>query len=455
MNSSPHIGHAFEFILADALTRFLKKENHVHFNVGLDEHGIKVWNKSIELSVNIDDYLNKLTSDWKIFCDKFDIDYSSFYKTSDTSHHDKVKVIWNRFVNRGDIYKKKYIGKYCEGCESFKLDKELSNGKCLDHITTDIKVIEEENYFFRLTKYKESILKWIDENPNFITPSNKINELRNLTESSEDISISRLKQNCPWGVSVPNDESQIIYVWFDALLNYIFAAGYLTDNFEWDNVIQICGPDNLRFQGLIFQSFLEAENIKKTDKLLVHGTILDSDGKKISKSIGNIIDPIDQLNKFGLDAVRYYALSGISNYYDSNWSEKDLINSYNSDICNDWGNLISRVVHLINIKNHETDSPEKDFKKNIDSKVIEINDLWNEFKIREAIQKTNEVVKFANKYINDEKPWKSDNTIVLDNLYYLIENINLLYYPVFPKKYEIIKKCLKDKEKIIFFEKII
>lgn len=437
------------------MTRFLKKENEVHLNVGLDEHGTKVWNKSIELDIEISNYLSDLTSNWKEFCQKFNIDYTSFYKTSEKSHHNKVKIIWNRFLERGDIYKKKYNGKYCSGCESFKLNKELIEGKCTDHPTTEIKLVDEENYFFKLSSYKNEILSWLDENSNFIIPSTKVNELKNITIGCEDISISRLKENCPWGIEVPNDTTQVIYVWFDALLNYIFAAGYLSDDFNWDNVIQICGPDNLRFQGLIFQSFLKSEGIKNTDKLLVHGTILDRDGKKISKSIGNIIDPIEQLNKYGLDAVRYYSLVGISTYTDSNWNEKDLINIYNTDICNDWGNLLSRVIHLANLKNQEVNNPQKDFKEIVDSFTIEVNKYWNDFKIREGILKTNELVKFGNKYINDNKPWKSKNSeIEINNLFYLLERTNDLYYPIFPEKFKKVKECLKNKEKIIFFDKI-
>jgi methionyl-tRNA synthetase len=287
---------------------------------------------------------------WLDFCDKFQIKYDSFYKTSDKSHHDKVQIIWNRFVERGDIYKKYYSGTYCLGCESFKIEKDLVDGKCQDHPTTPLQLIEEENYFFKLTKYKETLLNWIDLNPDFLQPQYKIEELRNIINSSEDISISRLKENCPWGISVPNDSDQIIYVWFDALLNYIFAAGYLTEDFKWDRVIQICGPDNLRFQALIFQSFLESEGIKKSDKLLVHGTILDKDGKKISKSIGNVIDPFDQLQKWGLDAVKYYSLAGLSTYSDSNWNEDELVRLFNNEICNYWGNLVARTLQLDDTK---------------------------------------------------------------------------------------------------------
>ncbi len=433
MNSVPHIGHAFEFILGDALSKWFKIKNDVHFNIGLDEHGLKVWEKSQELGITPEQHINNLTTSWKDFCVKFNIDYDSFYKTSDISHHEKVQSIWTKFLNNGDIYKGSYKGKYCVGCESAKKDSELVDGKCQDHTTTEIKIVDEENYFFRLSKYRDSLLKWIENNPTFLEPISKINELRNLIIDSDDISISRVRKNCPWGVSVPNDEDQVIYVWFDALLNYIFAAGYLTDNFNWNRVIQLCGPDNIRFQGVIFQSFLEAENIKHTDKLLVHGTILDKDGRKISKSIGNVVDPIDQLDKYGLYPVRYYALR-LNTYANSSWDDDELKQIWNSEIVNDWGNLVSRVLHLIDIKCGRRPNclPEDSFNDTINSYKDSVVDLWDNFKVKDALCKTNELVKFANKYINDNKPWASENyEVELSNLYSLLLVVNTLYIPLF------------------------
>ena len=456
VNSNPHIGHAFEFILADAISRYLKDKSKVHFNIGLDEHGLKVWTKSQELCITPEQHIKNLTEIWLDFCQKFQIKYDSFYKTSNKEHHDKVKILWNRFLERGDIYKKSYTGKYCLGCESFKSDKELIDGKCQDHPNTQIQTIEEENYFFRLTKYKEVLLNWLDNTPDFLQPSNKIEELRNIIISCEDISISRLKENCPWGVSVPNDPDQTIYVWFDALLNYIFAAGYLTNDFNWNHVIQLCGPDNLRFQGLIFQAFLQSEGIKKTDKLIVHGTILDKSGRKISKTLGNTIDPIEQLQKWGLDAVRYYSLIGLSTYSNSKWCEEDLVNTYNSDICEGWGNLIARTLHLIDIKSVNITKPSDDFKSLITEHSNIIDSLWTSFKVKDALQKTFELVKIGNKYINDETPWSNPNyDQVLSNLYYLVKTINKFYEPIFPDKFLVVEQAIQNKKKSIIFHKLV
>ena len=178
MNSVPHIGHAFEFILGDAIAKWFRLFGKTHFNIGLDEHGLKVWEKSQELGITPEEHIKNLTISWKEFCAKFDIKYNSFYKTSDKSHHEKVQIIWNKFITNGDIYKKSYTGKYCVGCESYILDKDLVDGKCPDHPTTELKIVEEENYFFKLSKYRDSLLNWINSNPQFLEPQNKLEELK-------------------------------------------------------------------------------------------------------------------------------------------------------------------------------------------------------------------------------------------------------------------------------------
>ncbi len=369
-----------------------------------------------------------------------------------------MKVIWNNFVENGDIYKSVYKGRYCKGCESDKQDSDLVNGKCPDHPTTELELVEEENYFFNLTKYKDTLLSWIDSNPTFLEPANKLEELKNLIIGSRDISISRTKQNCPWGINVPNDDNQVIYCWFDAIWNYAFAAGYLTDNFKWDRVINICGPDILRFHGVIFQSFLQAEGIKNSSKLLVHGTILDKDGVKISKSIGNVIDPIEQLQKYGVDAVRYYSLAGLNTYGNSSWNEDDLKALWNSQIVNDWGNLISRVLHLIDIKldGRIKTVGTQEFSNTISDYVKDITNLWDNFKVRDALLKTNELVKFGNKYINDVKPWSSENySYELTNLYLLLTTVNEFYIPLFGvEKYQEVEEIIKAGKKEILYSRI-
>ncbi len=460
INSKPHVGHLFEFILADAISRFLKVQgNDVQFNVGLDEHGLKVYTKAIELGVTPQEYISDLTTLWLDFCRAFHINYDTFYKTSDTAHHEKLQTIWRVLVASDLIYKGKYAGNYCLGCESFKLDKELINGKCPDHQSTELQFVEEEMYFFRLTNFKDSLLHWIETSPNFLHPASKRSELINLINDVRDIPVSRNKEKCPWGIEVPDDSDHVMYVWFDALHSYICSAGFLTPKFEWGNVIQICGADNLRFQAVIFQAFLQTHGIHKTNTLLVHGTILDAAGKKMSKSDGNVIDPIEQLNKYGLDAVRYYTLT-LNTYGDSSWNETDLVNRFNSEICNDYGNLISRVLHLIETKRPEGDicefeNPQSDISLHTSKEYVLITELWSQFKIKEAIAATNSLVNYGNKYINDTKPWSSLAYLeILGNMYHFIRRLNSLYYPVFPHRTSGIRNAIASQRKAILFNKI-
>ena len=459
-NSIPHIGHMFEFVLGDAITRYFKLENNeVFFNTGLDCHGTKIKQKADELGITPHEYIKTLEPIWKDFCSKFDIKYDNFYLTSDPKHHELVQEFWHVFMGRNEIYKKPYKSLYCVGCESFKQDKELVDGKCPDHPTLILDEVEEDNYFFRLGDHKEKLLIWLKNNSSFLEPQYKIGELINMIEETGDISISRLKSKCPWGVDVPEDPEHVIYVWFDALLNYIIAANELW-NHKDTNIIQICGPDNLRFQAIIFQGMLDALHFRKTNKLLVHGTIVDSNGKKMSKTEGNVIDPIEQLNKYGLDAVRYYALAGLSTYSDSSWNEEDLRLKFNADICNSWGNFISRVLHLMDTKceGEYFTSVTPDFFKVLKDGEKNITDLWNKFQIKEALAKTAELVSYGNKYINDHKPWSETDPErvkrILSDCYHLIWTVSRLYVPVFPNKAEIIDKALRERKKVILFEKI-
>ena len=331
------------------------------------------------------------------------------------------------------------------------MEKDLIDGKCQDHTTTEIQSVNETNFFFNLAKYKDNIVNWLTTNP--ISESDK-NELSTFLNEYNELSMSRKKTEYTFDIEVPNREDQVIYVWFSALLNYIIASP------DWENStnIQLCGPDNLRFQAQIFQVFLSALNKKNTDRILIHGTILDKDGRKISKSIGNVIDPIGELEKYGLDAVRYYALAGLNTYSNSAWSDDDLVRLWNSEIVNDWGNLISRVLHLVDIKCNKvlpTIPVDSEFNEDIINLKSATSDLWSNFKVKEALQKTNELVKYANKYINDNKPWSSDNyEQELSNLLELIKTVNVLYTPVFPNKNKEVLDAIQTGQKQILFNKI-
>lgn len=454
LKSPGHIGHALEFIQGDVLARYLRlRGKDVRFNVGVDEHGLKVYKKAAEIGVPTQEYCDTESLRWVEFLKKLNISYTIFYRTSSEQHKKNVQDFWNKGLLRGDVYKKKYIGLYCIGCESFKLEKDLINGNCPDHDSKPEK-IEEENWFFKITKYKESILKWLDSNHMFLSPFNKNLELRNIIENSEDISVSRLKKNVPWGISVPNDADQVLWVWYEALLNYIFSA----EEYWNSTTIQISGPDNIRWQGHIFQTFLESANLPHTTKLLVHGTVLDGEGKKMSKSLGNVVDPIDQLQKFGLDPVRYYAIVGLTTYGDGKWSEKELIELYNDHLANNYGNLLSRVTHLVSTKNIETHESlvEGSFKLEVLEYLGRSNAFWDNYDFHNAVREINNLVSYGNKYINDEKPWSSENgTTPLNNLYYLLIIASEALLPVIPDKATEALNSLKEKKKIVLFPRIV
>jgi methionyl-tRNA synthetase len=457
INSKPHIGHALEFIQADALARWFRSQGKdVFFNVGVDEHGSKVHKQAVELGIDTQAYCDEQAASWIEFCSKFGISYDNFYRTSSEFHKARVQSFWKKCVERGDIYKGTYTGMYCVGCESKKLEKDLINGKCPDHDTVP-ETLDEVNWFFRLSKYKDTLLENAHREK-FLYPSFKSTELVNLIEECEDISISRDRKIVPWGIQVPDDDTQTIYVWFEALLNYIFALDGATefDDF-WRESVQLCGPDNIRFQGCIFQAFLLSAGLSPTDKLLVHGTVTGPDGTKMSKTKGNVIDPIDQLDKFGVDAVRHYALGGISTFYNSAWSEKDLITLANDDLADNYGNLFARVMHLRN-KNDYTGSDKKTkaFCKTVNTLYERAAAFWNDLHISNAIGVIGEILDFGNKYINDREPWKNPETEreTLDNLFYLLEKVTILQAPVTPTICEEASRALQDNRKVILFQKI-
>ena len=449
-NSSAHVGHLFEFILGDIYARWFRNEYDVRFNVGLDENGSKIKKKTIELNIDIKEYLDSATIEWKDFCKKFNISYDNFYKTSTQDHYTKVQELWKYYVQNDDIFKKEYTGNYCIGCESFKLDKDLIDGKCPDHLTIDVETVTEENYFFNLGKYKNSILEWLKTNP--IQPAYKVNELLGFLEEYTELSVSRKINEFSLGVPVPNDDNQVIYVWCDALANYIFAA-----NEYWEGkTIQLCGSDNNRFQSQIFQCFVAAQNKKHTDKILIHGTILDSNGNKLSKTVGNVIDPIAQLEKFGIDAIRYYCASNFENF---SWDENQLKNNFNSHIVNGYGNLCARVLHLIDV-NHVDISTYKSnhpFIRNIKNLRDVVIENYNNYDIKSAMENIVKITNISNQYINDNRPWHKEYGYeeVLNNLYIAIQAINELYQPIFPDRCDIISNAIKDKKKDIFFSRLI
>jgi methionyl-tRNA synthetase len=443
INSNPHIGHALELVHADVLSRFSKTkgfEIHTVFNSGLDEHGLKVYKSAEAKGLSPKEYCDELAEQWKDFYKKFSIKPDIFYRTTSIEHYLKVVEIWKKCLDKGDIYKKEYTGKYCVGCEEFKRDIDLVDGKCSVHNYLELEEVSEENYFFRLTKYKEHLLKWFDENEDFIQPRSKRAETRNFILNIEDISVSRNKESVPWGISCPTDETQNIYVWFEALCNYIIAAGYGESDFKWQTheTIQLCGPDNIRFQAVIFQGILASLDIEHTSKLLVHGTVQDENGKKMSKSLGNVVDPIEQLEKYNEDAVRYYLVAGLPTYSNTPYKEDDLVKIYNSHICNSFGNLAKRVNTLIYKKDVIIIDLPKEAQDSIKIEIENIDLNFERFELQDAFLGLNQFISKINTYLNDTTPWSlTDQKEINYHLTFCYECICavLKYYKIlFPRR---------------------
>lgn len=464
-NSVPHVGHAIEFFQADAYARYFRKKlgtENVFFNVGVDEHGLKVFATAKDFGTTPEKYLDDLIPKWLDFCSKFRISHNSFYRTSSKDHHKGARKIWELCNSKGDIYPKHYEGLYCVGCEAFLLERDLVDGKCPDHAKEPIK-FSEENFFFRLSKYSNAIIDYLDTNPDFLKPISKKQELLNFLKNMEDISISRNRVNLPWGVEVPDEPGHTMYVWFDALINYIRVLGFDNDlerfNAWWPG-IQICGPDNLRFQGAIWQGMLASLGLPFSKKLLVHGTIFGPDGQKMSKSIGNVIAPLDQYEKYGSDICRFYMLGVLQTYSDCSYREDDLKSAYNSHLANNYGNLLNRLIHLGNLKNIDINDASKisgEFKSKVDSMKTKAEGAYEDFELHEAVSIINEMISLGNQHIHENEPWKQDvgkANITMNNVSYLMRIASELYEPIIPDGARKAIEAIQSKEKIILFPRI-
>ena len=452
VNGAPHIGHAYEKILTDVIFRhFTQRCEDAYMLTGTDEHGIKIQKTSAEKGISPKEFCDmnakKFQEAWKAL----DIDYSQFIRTTDEQHEKVVQKIFKKLVEKGDIYKHSYTGLYCSGCEAFLSEKDLTeDGLCPDHQKKP-EVVEEENYFFKLTKYKDAIIKHIKTNPDFIIPSFRANEVLNQLENIEDISVSRVNTNVSWGIPVLDDPSQVIYVWIDALSNYITAIGYDPDGsdekFErlWPADVQVIGKDILKFHSIYWLAILMALDLPLPKHILAHGWIT-IDQTKMSKSLGNVISPTSVLEAFNLDIpdpFRYYMASAAPCGKDGNYSDEDFKEKVNAHLANSMGNLLNRTLSML-VKYFEGDiKPEFLGKNELAEKALEtvkaVKHHFDYFEVQEAAQKIIELVDVTNKYVTDNAPWtlaKEGNMercgVVLTNVLQVMTVIASLIYPYCP-----------------------
>ncbi|KKW13021.1 MAG: Methionine-tRNA ligase [Parcubacteria group bacterium GW2011_GWA2_49_9] len=367
VNADPHIGFAFELISADIVARHRQLAgDEVFFNTGTDEHGTKVWEKAKEAGKGTQAYTDEYAEKFKELREPLGLlPTINFIRTTDPHHVAAAQEFWKCCLASGDIYKKHYRVRYCVGCELEKTDSELVDGRCGVHPNQELQTREEENYFFRLSKYQDALLALYDANPDFVVPRFRLNEIRSLIQEKglEDFSISRLKTKMPWGVPVPSDADHVMYVWFDALVNYISAIGWprkANPNsprgepddssfrkwwIESGGVVQFAGKDQVRQQSVMWQAMLMSAKLPPSRQIVIHGFIT-SGGEKMSKSLGNVIDPLELVREYGTDALRFYLARHVHPFEDSDFTLEKFKEAYNADLANGIGNLTSRIMKM-------------------------------------------------------------------------------------------------------------
>lgn len=457
VNAPLHMGHALEFVRADAIARYKKLIGYdVYFNTGTDEHGIKIYEKAKENNLAVQEFVNQgfvtFKEQLKIFGVSDDI---HFIRTTDEHHIKSAQYFWKLVAQNGFIYKKNYEAKYCIGCESEKTDSELENDECKEHLGVKVSIINEENYFFKYSAFGDKLLSFYEENHNFIIPDFRFNEIKNFIKNGlQDFSISRLKNKMPWGIPVPGDDAQVMYVWFDALVNYISTLGWPenTEQFEkyWvnGNPTQYCGKDNTRFQGAMWQAMLFAAGLPNSHQIIVDGFITGEGGIRMSKTLGNVVDPRDIVKEYGIDALRYFLLREVSSFEDSPFTLERFKDAYNSGLANGLGNLVSRVMTMA--VNYGVKLSEKDLEIKYYTEPIE--DLEN-FDINKFINNIWFNIKSLDEYIQNNEPFKKikinkeeAEKDVYYSLYHLYE-IALALQSILPETSKKMIKLIKENKK--------
>lgn len=457
VNASLHMGHALEFVRADAIARYKKLVGYeVFFNTGTDEHGMKIYEKAKENNMEVQAFVDQNFLKFKESLGAFGMsDDLHFIRTTDENHIKLAQEFWTRVYNNGYIYKKNYEAKYCVGCESEKTDSELNeSGFCPDHNGIPLETISEENYFFKYSEFTDKLLKFYEENPNFIIPEFRFNEIKMfVSRGLQDFSISRLKSKMPWGIPVPNDNEHVMYVWFDALTNYINTLDWQDnkDQFEkyWVNgtPTQYCGKDNTRFQGAMWQAMLMAGGFPNSSQIVVNGFITGDGGVKMSKTLGNVVDPKEIVDEYGTDALRYFLLREISNFEDSPFTLERFRDSYNSGLANGLGNLASRILTLSEKylescpEIPENSIPEEFFLK------LEI------FDIKGACDLIWEKVNNLDKRIQETEPFKvvkvdlEKGKTLISQMVLELYTIARMLNPIMPETNEKLKKLIRENKK--------
>ena len=448
VNSAPHAGFALEIVRADCLARYHRLTgDEVFFNTGTDEHGQKIYQKALEEGKKPQEYVDEYTAKFGELKRALGLSYDNFIRTTDKHHVRAAQEFWRLVDKNGYIYKKNYKVRYCVGCELEKQASDLKDGFCPDHPGKELEIREEENYFFKFSAFERQLLKLYKDRPDFVVPANRLKEIKNFVGGElKDFSISRLKEKMPWGVAVPGDETQTMYVWFDALVNYISALGWPEDikNFsKWWPGMQIAGKDNLRQQSAMWQAMLMAAGLPNSKQILINGFIT-SEGKKMSKSVGNVVDPFEYIEKYGTDALRYFLLTKISSFEDSDFTKERFEETYTSDLVNGLGNLVARVATMAEGVGLEVekDSGQARMTKGVEERLAR-------FEFDKALGVVWGKIREADKLINEKEVWKlkgEEKKKILRELVGIIRQIGVDLKPFLPETAEKIMKQFGGKK---------
>ena len=447
VNGVPHIGHALDYCQADTFSRYsILRGDEIRFQAGTDEHGSKIFQKANDLGVPVKKYVDENSKKFRDFIARLNVKYTDFIRTTDTEHEKRCQEIWRRLSDH--IYLSQYEGWYCSGCERFITEKEVeeNHGVCPDH-NKPYEKLSEENYYFRIADFKDEICEAIKSEKMKILPEFRKNEILKLIEDSPDVSFSRPVSQLSWGVSVPDDPSQVMYVWIDALSNYITVLGYPDKPIDewWPATAQFVGKDILRFHAIIWPAMLLGLGLPLPKVLVSHGMVLVN-GQKMSKSIGNVVDPIDVLERHGVDALRYYFLRHFDTFADSDFTFDKFEDAYNNELANDLGNLVQRLTTLVSKNGIKIEIS----KNELDNNYIQ---LMDGFDFSRALDYVWERIQSINKRIDDKKPWmlakagdKEKLSEVLNDLINELAEANIMLSPFLPETSEKISDIINAKE---------
>jgi methionyl-tRNA synthetase len=453
VNDNPHIGFALEIVQADAIARRERlRGSEVFFNFGTDEHGQKIWQKAKEEGQDVKEYVDHYAAKFNDLREALNLSYDAFIRTTDKKHIAAAEEMWKRSLANGDIEKRNYSGLYCVGCEMFVKESELIDGKCPNHPNLTPENVEEENYFFKFSKYQKPLLEYLSKE-GVILPEWRRKEAIEFVEGGlEDFSISRLASRMPWGIPVPGDSEHVMYVWFDALTNYISTLGWPNDpdgnyqNFWADGeTLQVAGKDQVRFQSLIWQAMLFSAGVPNTKQIIYHGFIT-SNGQKMSKSLGNVVNPFDLVKEYGTDAVRYFLLRHMHPFEDSDFTNEKFLEIYTANLVNGLGNLVSRVMKMAVSYDVKLTTPEEGMKFNPWGGATK----FGEHRIDTFCDDIWAIISDLDEYVQKNEPFKvikTDPEKAKHDVHYLLHHlygIALTIEPIMPETSHKIKTSIEN-----------